>query len=149
VLVSATLVTLHVLAVLTTAVFLAARSALLRPEVGERRAALLPVLRRLDRITWAALLALGLTGFLLVGYGPYGPAFYGRNLLLTLMALGWIALLVQAAFASRRLGRLARGESTAAPQAFDRLRSSLMAQGHLLALIVVVGVFLSLGYGLV
>lgn len=144
---AAVLVLLHLLALLTAVVFLVARSALLRRELGETRRALVAVLRRLDRIYWAALLALGLTGFLLVFYGPYGPAFYGRNVLLALMSLGWLALLVQAAFTTRRLRLLDRGSIAADETTFDRLRSSLMAQGHLMALVVIFGVFLAFGYG--
>ncbi len=144
---AAVLVLLHLLALLTAVVFLVARSALLRRELGETRRALVAVLRRLDRIYWAALLALGLTGFLLVFYGPYGPAFYGRNVLLALMSLGWLALLVQAAFTTRRLRVLDRGSIAADETTFDRLRSSLMAQGHLMALVVIFGVFLAFGYG--
>jgi uncharacterized membrane protein len=147
VLAAAVLVLLHLLALLTAVVFLVARSALLRRELGETRRALVAVLRRLDRIYWAALLALGLTGFLLVFYGPYGPAFYGRNVLLALMSLGWLALLVQAAFTTRRLRLLDRGSIAADETTFDRLRSSLMAQGHLMALVVIFGVFLAFGYG--
>jgi uncharacterized membrane protein len=147
VLAAAVLVLLHLLALLTAVVFLVARSALLRRELGETRRALVAVLRRLDRIYWAALLALGLTGFLLVFYGPYGPAFYGRNVLLALMSLGWLALLVQAAFTTRRLRVLDRGSIAADETTFDRLRSSLMAQGHLMALVVIFGVFLAFGYG--
>jgi uncharacterized membrane protein len=144
---AAVLVLLHLLALLTAVVFLVARSALLRRELGETRRALVAVLRRLDRIYWAALLALGLTGFLLVFYGPYGPAFYGRNVLLALMSLGWLALLVQAAFTTHRLRVLDRGSIAADETTFDRLRSSLMAQGHLMALVVIFGVFLAFGYG--
>ncbi len=144
---AAALVALHLLALLSCIVFLAGRSALLRPELGEARRALGPVLRRLDRVYWVALLTLGATGGLLVFLGPYGPAFYSQDILLGLMALGWLAVVVQAVLASRRLGRLIREEPPVDEGAFSRLRSSLMAQGHIMGLVALFGVFLAFGYG--
>ena len=146
-LIAAVLVTVHLLALLTCIVFLAGRSALLRPEVGEARRSFGPLLRRLDRIYWAALLTLGASGILLILFGPYGPAYYGRNILLVLMAAGWLALLLQAAFATHRLGKIMDGAIGTDEAAFERSRSSLMAEGHLFGLIVIFGAFLAMGYG--
>lgn len=144
---TAVLVSFHLLALLAALVFLASRSALLRPEARAAREAILPALRRLDRIYWAALLTLGLSGLLLVLFGPGGAAYYGKNILFTLMALGWLVLVLLAGLSSRRLAGLAAEGAQAPDRAFARLRSSLMGQGHLMGVIVILGVFLAFGYG--
>lgn len=135
----------HISAILLLAVFLTAKTALLRTElIDARPAEVLARLARADAWLWGSFAAVAATGAARVAWGIKGAGWYGANPLL------WakVALLLAMVAMSRPATVALRRWAGAAPSA-DAVRAQrrwVMWQAHLMVLGPLFGALLAYGF---
>ncbi|MCC7288007.1 MAG: DUF2214 family protein [Burkholderiaceae bacterium] len=145
----AVLAYLHLMAVLSWVVFIAASTALAREDWFN--AATLARLAKVDRIAAAGALAVFVTGAARVAWGIKGAAWYLEQPLLWGKVALWLVMVLGGLSASRRIQAWQRASVAAGalPAAADviAVRRRLIAASHLIIVVPILAVCLARGIG--
>ncbi len=139
----------HLLAILTMVVFLVSEAALCRPEW--LNAAVVERLAKVDMVYGIAAVTVLLTGLARTYWGIKGGGYYWSNPLLHIkltlfVIVGVISIFPTIRFLRWRKNLRATGQLPAEAE-IRKTRKLVMAQAHIIPLIVLAAVFFARGYG--